>query len=417
MKSNSKKNHQKTMTDTGQTVQPDGDTKIGPLLDPYNRDGVEVSRGEGSYVWDAQGNRYLDFLGGVAVLALGHCHPHMVDALTRQANRLWHASNVVYTREQRTLAARITEASFAEAVFFNNSGSEAVDFSLKIVRKYFKTTPYPERWRVITTIGGFHGRSMAGIAAGGQSKLTSGFEPVVEGFDQVAFGDLEAIRAAITPQTAAIMIEPIQGDGGINVASPEYLIGLRALADEHELLLILDEVQTGIGRTGRLFAFEWAGIEPDIVATAKGLGAGFPIGAVLTTSAIARTIGAGSHGSTLGGAPLAMAVGHAVLDIILADGFMDGVERSGSYMRKCLDRLVADHPTVFSAVRGQGLLLGMLCAADSQVIRREARKAGLLVAPASNNVIRLLPPLNVTSDQIDEAIDVLNSVAMNSDCV
>lgn len=382
------------------------------LMQAFPRTDLVVERGQGVYLWDVDGRRYLDFVAGVAVNALGHCHPALVEALGRQANRLWHASNVFRIPEQESLARRLVEMSFADAIFFNNSGSEAVDFSIKLVRKYFKTTSTPERWQIITTEGAFHGRTLAAIAAGGQAKLTAGFEPLVEGFDRVAFGDVDAVRQAIRPQTGAIMVETIQGDGGIRVCSPEYLQGLRRLADEHGLLLVLDEVQSGMGRTGRLFAHEWAGIAPDILATAKGLGAGYPLGAVFSTARVAACIVPGSHGSTLGGSPLGMAVGHAVLDIILADGFLPRVARIGAVLRSRLADLVRRHPDVFSEVRGSGLMLGLRCVPDSKLVMSTLREHGLLVAGAAENVIRLLPPLTIEEMHIEEAVRALDGACV-----
>lgn len=381
------------------------------LMNAFPRTELVAARGEGAYLWDAEGRRYLDFVAGVAVNAFGHCHPVLVEALTRQANRLWHASNVFRIPEQESLAARLAEASFADAIFFNNSGAEAVDLSIKLVRKHFKGTATPERWRIITTEGAFHGRTLAAIAASGQPKLTAGFEPLVDGFDRVAFGDLEAVSGAVGPQTGAIMVETIQGDGGIRVCPPAYLRGLRRLADEHGLLLVLDEVQSGMGRTGKLFAHEWAGIAPDILATAKGLGAGFPLGAVFSTAAVASCIVPGSHGSTLGGSPLGMAVGHAVLDIMLADGFLEHVARTGAVLRSRLEELVRRCPGVFPEVRGFGLMLGLRCVPDARLMMGILRRHGLLVAGAAENVIRLLPPLTIEERHVGEAMGALDAAA------
>ncbi len=374
------------------------------LMQAFPRTDLIAARGEGAYLWDTGGNRYLDFVAGVAVNALGHCHPALVEALTSQAQRLWHASNVFRIPEQESLAQRLVQASFADAVFFNNSGSEAVDFALKLVRKYFKGTTTPDRWRVITTEGAFHGRTLAAIAAGGQPKLTAGFEPLVDGFDRVPFDDLAAVALAIGPQTGAIMVETVQGDGGIRVCSSAYLQGLRQLANAHGLLLVLDEVQSGMGRTGRLFAHEWAGIAPDILATAKGLGAGYPLGAVFSTAAVAACIVPGSHGSTLGGSPLGMAVGHVVLDILLADGFLASVERTGTALHARLVDVVERHPKVFTEVRGLGLMLGLRCVPDNRMVMATLRNNGLLVAGAGENVVRLLPPLTIGDAEIEVAI-------------
>ena len=379
------------------------------LMRAFARVDLEAERGEGAWLFDAQGRRYLDFLGGVAVNALGHCHPALVEALTRQARTLWHASNLVRVPGQERLADRLCAASFADQAFFTNSGSEAVDFALKLVRRRAKATVAPQRWRTITFEGGFHGRSMAAIAAGGQIKLTQGFTPVVTGFDCVPFADLEAVRRAIGPETAAILIEPVQGDGGIRVAPFDFMRAVRSLCDEHDLLLVLDEVQTGIGRTGRLFAYEWSGVKPDIVACAKGLGAGFPLGAVLTTQAIGGLITPGAHGSTLGGAPLAAAVGNALLDVILADGFLEGVRNAADALEEGLRRVVARHPGVFTEVRGIGLMLGLRCAPSNAEVITALRARGMLVGPGGDNVVRLLPALTTGAEEIAAALTALEA--------
>lgn len=382
------------------------------LMNAFPRTDLIAERGEGAYLWDSHGRRYLDFVAGVAVNALGHCHPALVEALSRQSRRLWHASNVFRISEQESLAQRLVQASFADAVFFNNSGSEAVDFSIKLVRKHFKGTSTPGRWRIVTMEGAFHGRTLAAIAAGGQAKLTAGFEPVVEGFDRVPFADLEAVRRALGPQTAAIMVETVQGDGGIRVCPPDYLRGLRRIADEHGLLLVLDEVQSGMGRTGRLFAHEWAGIAPDILATAKGLGAGYPLGAVFATAQVAACIVPGSHGSTLGGSPLGMAVGHAVLDILLAEGFLPSVVQVGALLRAGLEKAVRRHPEVFAEVRGLGLMLGLRCVPDARMVMGTLREHGLLVASAADNVVRLLPPLVIGPEHVEEALSAIEQACV-----
>tara|TARA_R110002020_G_scaffold109430_16_gene253146 strand:- start:12663 stop:13865 length:1203 start_codon:yes stop_codon:yes gene_type:complete len=376
-----------------------------PLMNAYTRAPVRAARGEGCYLWDEDGTRYLDFLAGVAVNALGHCHPGLVTALCDQARTLWHASNLVRMDGQDRLAGRLCSASFADAVFFTNSGSEAVDFALKLVRRYHNMNGAPGRWRTITFADGFHGRSMADIAAGGQAKLTKGYEPVVPGFDCVAFADLDAVRAATGPETAAILLEPVQGDGGVRVFPDDFVKALRQHCDDNDLLLVLDEVQTGIGRTGRFFAHEWAGVTPDIAACAKGLGAGFPLGAVLTTAAVAETVTPGSHGSTLGGNPLAMAVGNALLDVILADGFLDGLERIAQSFRTRLEDIASRHPAVIAEIRGRGLLLGLRCdeAVPNTSMLAALRNHGMLAGPAGYNVVRILPPLIITEAEVDEA--------------
>lgn len=383
------------------------------LMNAYSRADLEAVRGEGCYLYDAQGHRYLDFLSGVAVNALGHCHPALIDALCKQAHTLWHASNLIRVPGQERLADRICAASFADQAFFTNSGGEAIDFSLKLVRRYFKSTATPGRWRVISFADAFHGRTMAAIAAGGQPKLTQGYEPVVPGFDNVPFGDLAALRAAIGPETAAILLEPIQGEGGIRVFPNDMLVRIRQICDEHGLLLLLDEVQTGFGRTGKLFAFEWAGIAPDIVAAGKGIGAGYPLGVVLAVAKVSNTIKPGSHGSTLGGAPLAMAVGNAVLDVMLAPDFLDSdgtagqVSRMGDLLRFELGKIVADYPGIFEEVRGVGLLLGLKCKVENRTLMAALRARGLLTGPAGHNVIRVLPPLIVEPAHIAEAVAII----------
>ena len=386
------------------------------LMNAYTRTDFEAVRGEGCYLFDSDGRRYLDFLSGVAVNALGHCHPALVEALCRQAHTLWHASNLIRLPGQERLADRICAASFADQVFFTNSGGEAIDFSLKLVRRYFKSTATPGRWRVITFRDAFHGRTMAAIAAGGQPKLTQGYEPLVPGFDNVPFGDLDALRAAIGPETGAIFLEPIQGEGGIRVFPNDMLVRIRQLCDEHGLLLVLDEVQTGFGRTGRLFAFEWAGIVPDIVAAGKGIGAGYPLGVVLAVAKVGNTIAPGSHGSTLGGAPLAMAVGNAVLDVLLADDFLSSngkaghVSRMGELLRSELEKVVADFPHIVDKVRGVGLLLGLQCKVENRQLMAALRRRGLLTGPAGQNVIRVLPPLIVEPVHIAEAVSIIRQV-------
>ena len=383
------------------------------LMNAYSRMDFEAVRGEGCYLFDSAGNRYLDFLSGVAVNALGHCHPALVEALCRQAHTLWHASNLIRIPDQERLADRLCAASFADHAFFTNSGGEAIDFSLKLVRRYFKSTATPGRWRVITFKDAFHGRTMTAIAAGGQPKLTQGYEPVVPGFDNVPFGDLDALRAAIGPETGAILLEPIQGEGGIRVFPDDMLVRIRQLCDEHGLLLVLDEVQTGFGRTGKLFAFEGAGIVPDIVAAGKGIGAGYPLGVVLAVAKVGSTISPGSHGSTLGGAPLAMAVGNAVLDVLLGSDFLDSergagrVSRMGDLLRSELKNIVADFPHIVEEVRGVGLLLGLQCKVENRQLMAALRRRGLLTGPAGQNVIRVLPPLTVEPIHIAAAVAII----------
>jgi acetylornithine/N-succinyldiaminopimelate aminotransferase len=376
----------------------------------YQRAEIAFERGEGAYLFTADGRRYLDFASGVAVTALGHSHPHLVAALTEQAKKVWHLSNLYTIPGQQRLAERLVAASFADSVFFCNSGAEAIECGLKLTRKYHDETGAPQRYRVITIDGAFHGRTLATIAAGGQEKHLKGFAPAVDGFDKVAFGNMNELRAAITGETAAILIEPVQGEGGMRPAPAEYLQALRKVADECGLLLYFDEVQCGMGRTGKLFAHEWAGVEPDIVATAKGIGGGFPMGACLAKEKVAKTLTPGSHGSTFGGGPLAMAVGNAVLDILLADGFLANVERMGRVLRQRVEALLKRHPNVLVEVRGAGLMLGLKCAVPNTEMVNKLREAGLLTVGAGDNVVRLLPPLIIDETHVEEALTILETV-------
>ena len=381
---------------------------IPAVLPVYSRVDLAFERGEGAYLFTADGQRYLDFASGIAVTSLGHAHPHLVDALIAQGRKLWHTSNVFHIPGQERLAKRLIDATFADTAFFTNSGAEAVECGIKIVRAYFDEIGQPERYRIITCNNAFHGRTMATIAAGGQEKLLKGFDPVVEGFDHVPFGNLNEMRAAITPQTAAILIEPVQGEGGVRAADPEYLRGLREIADEFGLLLFFDEVQCGMGRTGKLFACDWAGVQPDVMAIAKGIGGGFPLGACLATEKAASGMHAGSHGSTYGGNPLAMAIGNAVLDVMLADGFLDNVQRIAGVLRKRLAAIAAAHPTVLAGVRGQGLLLGLECVKLNTDIMVVLRRNGLLCVGGGENVIRLLPPLIIDETHVEEAARIVD---------
>jgi acetylornithine/N-succinyldiaminopimelate aminotransferase len=376
----------------------------------YQRAEIAFERGEGAYLFAADGRRYLDFASGIAVTALGHSHPHLVAALTEQAKKVWHLSNLYTIPGQQRLAERLVAASFADSVFFCNSGAEAIECGLKLTRKYHDETGSPQRYRVITIEGAFHGRTLATIAAGGQEKHLKGFDPMVDGFDKVAFGNMNELRAAITGETAAILIEPVQGEGGMRPGPADYLQALRRVADEFGLLLYFDEVQCGMGRTGRLFAHEWAGVEPDIVATAKGIGGGFPMGACLAKEKVAKTLTAGSHGSTFGGGPLAMAVGNAVLDILLADGFLANVERMGRLLRTRVEALVKRHPNVLVDVRGAGLMLGLKCAVPNTEMLGKLRDAGLLTVGAGDNVVRLVPPLIIDESHVEEALAILDKV-------
>ena len=385
---------------------------ISPVMPTYARADLAFERGEGVYLYAADGKRYLDFGTGIAVASLGHCHPRLMEALTAQAGRLWHCSNLYRIPEQVRLAERLIEATFADTVFFCNSGGEAVETALKMARKHHHAQGHPERYRVITCEGAFHGRSLAGIAAGGQEKHLKGFGPVVEGFDQVAFGNLNEMRAAIGPETAAILVEPVQGEGGIRPMDLDYLRGLRDIADEFGVLLMLDEVQCGMGRTGKLFAHEWAGIEPDVLASAKGLGGGFPVGACLAKEAPASALTAGSHGSTFGGNPLAMAVAGAVLDVILEDGFLGAVDAVARRLWRRLEALVAEHPQVFEGVRGAGLMIGLQCVGENTDVVAKFTQGGLLTVAAGENVVRLVPPLIIDDGHVDEAIAIMEKASV-----
>ena len=345
-----------------------------PLLPTYARAELSFEKGEGAWLYGRDGERYLDFGAGIAVNALGHAHPHLVQALTEQAAKVWHTSNLFQIPEGERLAKRLVENTFADVVFFSNSGAEANEAAIKMARKHHAANGHPERFRIVTFEGAFHGRTLATIAAGGQAKYLEGFGPKVEGFDQVPVEDIEALKAVIGPETAALMIEPIQGEGGVRTVSNAFLRELRSLCDKHGLLLIFDEIQTGVGRTGKLFAYEWTGVTPDIMSVAKGIGGGFPMGACLATSEAARGMTVGTHGTTFGGNPLAMAVGNAVLDVILEPGFLKEVERKGLLLKQRLAELKDRHPSVIADVRGQGLMMGLRTrGAQHRVHRRRPR--------------------------------------------
>lgn len=386
---------------------------ITPILPTYSRADVAFERGEGPWLIATTGERYLDFGSGIAVNSLGHSHPHLVKTLQEQAAKLWHTSNLYQMPEGRRLAERLIAATFADTVFFCNSGAEANEAAIKMARKFHASQGHPERFRIITFEGAFHGRTLATIAAGGQKKYLEGFGPKVDGFDQVPFGDHEALKAAITPETAAIMIEPIQGEGGLRPVPAQCLRGLRALCDEHGLLLIMDEVQTGVGRTGKLFAHEWSGITPDIMSIAKGIGGGFPMGACLATEAAAVGMTAGTHGTTFGGNPLAMAVGNAVLDVVLAEGFLDHVNALSISFRQKLAAFADSHPRVIEGVRGEGLLTGIKTRVPNTEFQAAARAAGLLSVGAGDNVVRLIPPLTITEADLSEAMVRLERAAQS----
>jgi acetylornithine/N-succinyldiaminopimelate aminotransferase len=382
------------------------------LLPTYARSDLVFERGEGAYLFTPEGERYLDFGSGVAVTALGHTHPRLVEALTEQAKKVWHVSNLHRIPGQERLAQRLCAATFADRVFFANSGAEAVECAIKVARRYHAKNGAPERYRLVTFEGAFHGRTLATIAAGGQAKHLEGFGPPVDGFDQVAPGDISLVEAAIGEATAGVLIEPIMGEGGMREVSWPFLRDLRALCDEKGILLLLDEVQTGMGRTGRLFAHEWAGITPDIMAVAKGLGGGFPVGACLTTEAAGAAMTAGSHGSTFGGNPLAMAVGNGVLDVMLAPGFLDHVAAMGLRLKQRLAALKDEHHTIIEEVRGQGLMLGLKCKVPNLDLVQALRGQHMLTVQAGDNVVRLLPPLIVDETEINAA-----SAKLDAACV
>ncbi|VUX46448.1 Acetylornithine aminotransferase [Candidatus Defluviicoccus seviourii] len=378
-----------------------------PLMATYDRLDVAFTHGAGARLYSEDGRTFLDFAAGVAVNVLGHCHPHLVDSLCRQAEKLWHCSNLYRIREQERLAQRLVDTSFADAAFFCNSGAEAIECTIKLARKHQHAIGRPERYRMIVFEGAFHGRTLAAVAAGASAKHRDGFGPAMDGFDRVPFNDLAAAEAACGEATAGILVEPIQGEGGIHLAAPEFLRGLRALADKHGLVLCFDEVQCGFGRTGRLFAHEWADVKPDVMALAKGLGGGFPIGACVATASVAAALTPGSHGSTFGGNPLACAVANAVLDVIHDENFLARVRSLGALMHQRLARLPGLFPGVITDVRGLGLMLGLKCAPANRSVVECLFANGLLTVPAADNVVRLLPPLTIDVAEIEEAAGMI----------
>jgi len=377
----------------------------------YARNELTFERGEGAYLFAGEGRKYLDFASGVAVTSLGHAHPRLIAALTSQAQKLWHCSNLFQIAAQKRMAQRLVESSFADTVFFCNSGAEAMECAIKVARKYHAESGHPERYRLVACTGSFHGRTLATLAAAGNEKYLKGFGPPAPGFDHIAFGNLNEMRAKLGPETAGVIVEPVQGEGGLAVASAEYLKGLRAMCDEFGLMLVFDEVQTGMGRTGRLFAHEWAGVTPDVMALAKGLAGGFPVGACLATEKAAKGMTAGSHGSTFGGNPLAMAVANEVLSIMQEPGFFPRVERVAAALRKRLDGLAKSYPKLFVEARGKGLLVGFKCAVANTDVVDRLRHAGLLTVAAGENVVRLLPPLIIEESHVEEAAEIVDSVA------
>ncbi len=384
---------------------------IPSVLPTYNRAKLTFVKGEGSWLIEADGRRFLDLGAGIAVNALGHAHPALVEALTAQAQALWHVSNLYQIPQQQALADKLVDATFADTVFFTNSGTESCELAVKMARKYWFEKGLPDKTDIIAFEGSFHGRSSAGIAAAGSEKMTKGFGPLLPGFKHLGWGDHDALHAAINANTAAILIEPVQGEGGIRPLPDQCLKGLRALCDEKGILLILDEVQCGMGRTGRLFAHEWAGITPDIMMVAKGIGGGFPLGAVLATEEAASGMTAGTHGSTYGGNPLACAVGCAVMDHVADPAFLSDVHRKSGTLRQSLEGLVAAHPDVFEEVRGSGLMLGLKCKVPNTDVVAAGYAAGVITVPAADNVIRLLPPLTLTDADITEAMTRLEKTA------
>src|SRR5262247_3392348 len=386
-------------------------TQTSHLLPTYARVDLAFERGEGAWLIATDGERHLDFTSGVAVNALGHAHPHLVKAVTEQANKVWHVSNLYRIPEAERIADRLCAASFADMVFFGNSGAEAMECAIKMARKYQSASGKPERYRIITFEGAFHGRTLATLAAGGQKKYLEGFGPVVEGFDQMPFGDLEATKRAIGPETAAILIEPIMGEGGVRVVPPEFLRALRKLCDDNGLLLVFDEVQTGVGRTGELFAYQRCGVSPDIMAIAKALGGGFPLGACLATAEAGKGMTAGTHGSTFGGNPFAMAAGNAVLDVVLANGFFERVRRTSLVLKQRLAEVKDRHPAVIAEVRGDGFLIGLRALVPAGDLVDALRAERLLTVAAGDNVVRLLPPLIVGEPEIAEAVARLDRAA------
>ena len=386
---------------------------IASVLPTYSRAPLTFTSGTGAWLTEADGRRFLDLGAGIAVNALGHAHPALVAALTAQAQSLWHVSNLYHIPAQQKLADLLVEHTFADTVFFTNSGTEACELAVKMARKYWYDKGQPDRTEIITFTGSFHGRSSAGIAAAGSEKMTKGFGPLLPGFTHLDFGDHDALTlAAARDNIAAIMVEPVQGEGGIRPLPDVCLKGLRDLCDQHGILMILDEVQCGMGRTGKLFAHEWAGITPDIMMVAKGIGGGFPLGAVLASENAASGMTAGTHGSTYGGNPLACAVGCAVMEIVANPAFLAEVNRKAGLLRQKLEGLVAAHPDVFVAVRGSGLMLGLKCKATNTDIVKAGYDQGVLTVPAADNVIRLLPPLTITDEEIGQAVVRLDAAAL-----
>jgi len=396
------------MTQAGSKIVMSG---ASPLYNTYARIPLNFERGEGVWLVTDNGERYLDFAAGIAVNALGHAHPHLVAALKDQADKLWHLSNLYQVAGQETLAERLVAHTFADRVFFNNSGAEALECAIKTARRYHYAKGNPEKIDIITFEGAFHGRTLATIAAGGQAKYMEGFGPKAPGFRQISAGDVEALKAAVNEETAALLIEPIQGEGGIRLIDKAYLQAMRAVCDEHDLLLIFDEVQSGVGRTGTFFAYEQTGVHPDIMAIAKGIGGGFPLGACLATEEAASGMVPGVHGTTFGGNPLAMAVGNAVLDVVLEDGFLTHVKDMALIFRQGLAELQDRYPDVIAEIRGEGLMLGIKASVPASELVAAMRDEHVLAVPAGDNVIRLLPPLIVSAEDVRNGLDRISKAA------
>jgi len=387
---------------------------IPALMPTYNRADLAFERGEGAYVWTDAGRRFLDFGSGIATSSLGHGHPHLVRAIAEQAAKVIHVSNLYRVPQAEKLAARHVAASFADSVFFCNSGAEANEGMVKAVRKYHAENGHPEKFRMICFEGAFHGRTLAMLSATGNEKYLAGFGPAVEGFDHVPFGNMNAVRAAITPATAGIMIEAVQGEGGVRPADLRFLRELRAVCDEFGLLLALDEVQTGMGRSGKLWAHQWAGIEPDVMSSAKGIGGGFPLGAVMAKEAVAKHLKPGTHGTTYGGGPLACAAGNAVMDVVMAPGFLDQVDRVARHLWHGMLALAERHPRVILGVQGAGLLLGLRLTPEvnNGAMQAQCVEEGLLTVAAGMNVLRVAPPLIITEAEVDEALSMLDAACL-----
>ena len=381
----------------------------GSVMPSYGRTDVAFVRGDGVYLYTQDDKQYLDFGAGIAVTALGHSHPHLVAALREQTGRLWHTSNLYHIPQQQRLADRLVSNSFADTVFFCNSGAEAVEASIKLIRKYHSTKGHSERYKLISFEGSFHARTLATIAAGANEAHRAGFGPKIDGFDSVAFGDIKATIAAVTDETAGIMVEPVQGEGGIRIADPVFLSELRALATENNLLLMFDEVQTGVGRTGRLWAHEWPNIVPDVMSSAKALGGGFPVGACLATNEAAVGIVPGTHGSTFGGNPLAAACANAVLDVVLEPSFLKRVVETGKLIEREITKIAADYPSIIQEIRGIGMMWGIRCVIPNMDLFKKAFEKNLLTVPAGENVVRFLPPLITREEHVQEAVEILES--------